>query len=168
MVGAQFWFILSEQLIGGNLMRKFQSLVLLFVILFVHSGCVHRQLSNNEAAMAYYYGIAVERDYHKAMKILHIDSESGSAISQKDLGIIYRDGVTGVIPVDYKKSLRFFRLSADQGYAPGQYGLGMMYYNGYGVKKNYKEASKWLRLAANQDDELAKELLKKIEEEVSS
>ena len=42
-------------------------------------------------------------------------------------------------------------LLADQGQAEAEYHLGLMYLNGAGVAKNKKEAVKWLRKAADQD-----------------
>jgi TPR repeat protein len=41
-------------------------------------------------------------------------------------------------------------VKAAEGYAKYQFKLGHMYDNGNGVEKNYKEAVKWYRLAAEQ------------------
>ncbi|MBI3039708.1 sel1 repeat family protein [bacterium] len=41
---------------------------------------------------------------------------------------------------------------AQRGYADAQDLLGVMYKLGDGVSKDYKEAEKWLRLAASQGD----------------
>ncbi len=45
---------------------------------------------------------------------------------------------------------------ADQGHAGAQTNLGAMYAKGQGVVQNYKEASKWFKLAAEQGFALSK------------
>lgn len=45
--------------------------------------------------------------------------------------------------------------------AAAQYNLGINYYEGTGVSQNKEEAKKWLRKAANQGYENAKQYLKK-------
>ncbi len=45
--------------------------------------------------------------------------------------------------------------------------LGEMYYKGHGVPQDYNEAVKWLRLAAEQGDAQAQELLDLIVREIN-
>jgi len=51
---------------------------------------------------------------------------------------------------DYKTAYRLFKPLAEQGLPLAQYNLGVMYYNGQGVPKDYAEAAKWYRKAAEQ------------------
>lgn len=49
-----------------------------------------------------------------------------------------------------KRQIEGFRKAAEQGDATAQYELGIRYYNGYDVKKDYKESVRWLHEAAKQ------------------
>ena len=51
---------------------------------------------------------------------------------------------------------------AMSGFPDKQFKLGWMYANGEGVEKDYKEAVKWYRKAAEQGSENAKAALKKL------
>ena len=53
--------------------------------------------------------------------------------------------------------------AAEQGDAEAQNNLGRCYVKGDGVEKDEKEAAEWLRKAADQGFELAKEYLEKLE-----
>ena len=51
---------------------------------------------------------------------------------------------------DYAGALRLLQPLAERGEVEAQYNLGIMYDKGQGVKRDYVEALKWLRLAAAQ------------------
>jgi uncharacterized protein len=51
---------------------------------------------------------------------------------------------------DYKAALNELIPLAEKGYAGAQYSLGWMYFNGQGVPKDYDEALRWYREAADQ------------------
>ncbi len=53
-------------------------------------------------------------------------------------------------------------MAAEQGDAAAQYNLGTLYFNGQGVPKNYAEAEKWFRLAANQGNAMAQTALNRL------
>ncbi len=53
--------------------------------------------------------------------------------------------------VDYAAALREWRPLAEKGDAVAQFFLGFMYHQGQGVKRDYAEAVKWYRKAANPD-----------------
>lgn len=63
---------------------------------------------------------------------------------------------------DETQASRWFKLSANQNFAVAQYYLGLLYVNGQGVKKNMDEAIKWFKRAAQNGDEDAKDLLRRI------
>ncbi|TLU56384.1 MAG: sel1 repeat family protein [Chlorobium sp.] len=51
------------------------------------------------------------------------------------------------------------RVAAQKGNAEAQFILGCISYNGYGVDRNCAEAFKWVRLAADRGDAIAKKRL---------
>jgi len=51
---------------------------------------------------------------------------------------------------DHATALNKFLPLANQGNAEAQLELGLMYADGQGVPRDYKEAVKWFRLAADQ------------------
>ena len=52
---------------------------------------------------------------------------------------------------DYATALKEWRPLAERGILEAQYRLALMYVNGLGVSRDYKEAVKWFKLAAEQD-----------------
>jgi len=87
-----------------------------------------------------------------------VKAESGDAIAQDDLAVMYTNG-DGVEP-DISEALKWCRKSAEQGVANAQHNLGVFYYNGEVVNRDLKEAVKWFRKAADQGHETAQMLLK--------
>ena len=94
------------------------------------------------------FAAAESKDYATAFKLWRPLAEQGDAVTQSNLGVMYRTG-QGVTQ-DYKEALKWSRLAAEQGNAIAQTSLGFMYNNGQGVLQDYKEAVKWYRLAAEQ------------------
>jgi len=60
------------------------------------------------------------------------------------------DGLDAYNKGDYKSAVNEWRPLANQGDADAQSNLGWMYENGKGVLKDYKQAAKWYRKAADQ------------------
>ena len=89
-------------------------------------------------------------DYAKALKLWKPLAESGDAIAQYNLGVMYDNG-EGVLQDD-KEAVKWYRKAAEQGLAQAQFNLGLMYRNCYGLLQDYKEAVKWYRKAAQQGD----------------
>lgn len=58
-----------------------------------------------------------------------------------------------------EKGLTFIREAAELGYAEAQYRLGTLYYSGDGIQKDFSEGIKWIRRAAGQGHDKAKEFL---------
>lgn len=73
-------------------------------------------------------------------------AESGDALAQSDLGLLYAIGKD--VQQDHKRALYWYELAANQGHALAQRNLGMAYFHGLGVPQNYKQAYIWLSLAA--------------------
>ena len=62
----------------------------------------------------------------------------------------YEAGIKAYENKDYPAALEQFRPLAENGNAKAQEKLGFMYYKGWGVERDYKEAEKWVRKAAEQ------------------
>jgi len=60
-----------------------------------------------------------------------------------------------------------YRLAAEEGDARGQYNLGRCYYHCLGVDQNFGEAEMWFRLAAEQGDLGAKQMLLNFDRQTS-
>ena len=52
---------------------------------------------------------------------------------------------------DKSNAMRVFISAADSGLSQAQFVMGGRYYDGFGVKRDFKEAARWFRLAAEQD-----------------
>ena len=79
-------------------------------------------------------------------------SKQGDADSQNLLGWMYAKGYTYMGFVDISKRLQSgSSKAAEKDNACAQFYLGWMYDNGEGVPKDYKEAAKWYRKAAEQE-----------------
>jgi len=92
-------------------------------------------------------------DYSTALHEWRPLAEQGDALTQYNLGLLYRKG-RGV-PQDDVQARQWFAKAAAQGQAKAQFNLGTLYYNGEGVPKDYQQALRWLRLAADQGEALA-------------
>lgn len=69
----------------------------------------------------------------------------------------YEDGVAAAERGDFVSAVRSWRHVAEQGNAKAQYNMGVAYARGIGVPKDWSEAQKWWRWAAEQGHETAKE-----------
>jgi len=85
-------------------------------------------------------------DYKKAYHLCLVDAEKGSAVAQRNVGLMYEDGLG--VPQEARKAVRWYRLAAEQGEKLSQYYLALMLEEGEGVPRDYKEAVWWYRLSA--------------------
>ena len=90
------------------------------------------------------------KDYISAYNAWLPLAESGDAIAQSNLGIMFKNGEG--VSQNYEKSFRWFSLSAKQGYVFAQTLLGYMYENGYGVIQSDVDAYMWFYIAASKND----------------
>ncbi len=127
--------------------------------------------------VCYSTGEGVKQDYAEAVKWFRKAAEQGHAEAQFKLGLAYEDG-NGVAK-DYTEAVKWFRKAAEQGHAEAierlktaepfmnaqngnaeaQFKLGHDYEFGDGVTKDYTEAAKWYRKAAEQGHAGAKAVL---------
>lgn len=85
-------------------------------------------------------------DYKKAYQLWLIDAEKGSAVAQRNLGLMYEEGLG--VPQQVRKAVKWYRMAAEQGEKLSQYYLALMLEEGEGVPRDYKEAVWWYRLSA--------------------
>ena len=71
----------------------------------------------------------------------------------------FQKGLTEYDAGRYSAAYREWKPLAEDGSAPAQYYLGVMYLDGIGVKKNSKNAVKWIKLAAAKGDARAQSIL---------
>jgi len=87
-------------------------------------------------------------DYATALREWRTLAESGGAVAQGNLGILYHIGFG--VAQDFKEAAKWYRLAAEQGHSTAQNNLGAFYQKGLGVVQDYKEAMKLYRLSAEQ------------------
>lgn len=75
------------------------------------------------------------------------------------MGYLYYHGIN--IPANYNLAVKNYLIAASQGYAPAEYNLGLMYLFGQGVHKDEEHAFWWISRAADQNYNLAKEVIAK-------
>ncbi len=128
----------------------------------------HAPAQNNLGVM-YEKGRGVSQDSAEAIRWYRKAAVQGLTVSQANLGVMCRTG-RGV-PRDYAEAIRWYRKAAEQNLATTKYkvratvlkkaqamaqtDLGHMYLWGLGVSKNYAEAIRWYREAAQQGIALA-------------
>jgi TPR repeat protein len=100
-------------------------------------------------AVRYSSGNGVAKDDAVALTWFRKSAESGYALGQTSLGLIYREGNYGV-KKDPEQAVDWFRRAANQGNASGQSELGFMYERGEGLPQDDQEAAKLYTLAAAQ------------------
>lgn len=100
-------------------------------------------LSQYYIARIYHFGEGRERDIDKAIKWYERSAEAGAKLAQYNLGIIY---ITLSDYRDYDAAKSWFNKAAHQGYSKAQYNLSQLYHE----EKNYKEAIKWTKRAAEE------------------
>jgi TPR repeat protein len=111
------------------------------------------------------YGVGgAEQDYSKALHWCEIAAKTGLPSSQTLLAeMFYRGQGTGV---DYARAFDLYAAAANQGHPHAQYMLALMYGRGLGVKQSDDLGLVWLRRAASNGSEPARQLLNQMEKEM--
>lgn len=94
----------------------------------------------------------------QAVAWLKLAANAGLREAQYNLGVLYEFGLVGLS--DIALAERYYLLAAEQGDAQSQYRLGRLYANKEGIAYHPQKAEQWLTLAAAQNHEAAKALLK--------
>jgi len=87
-------------------------------------------------------------------KLLLLDAEQGDVDSMYLLGVLYENG-DDEIEQNYDKALEWYKKAAEIKDTDSMCAIAKLYEEGKGVKKNLKEAKKWMQKAANLGDEKA-------------
>ena len=84
-----------------------------------------------------------------------------------NIGDAIREQVSGLHTLvnlsNNAKAFKYFKAAAEEGVTSAEYYLGICYFQGEGTKKDKEQAIKWLRIAAEDGDEDAMNLLLKID-----
>ena len=105
-----------------------------------------------ERKMAYGYYQDAQRINGKTIDQLIELYQSALKLEPKNPKILYGLGtVYDFLIQEPKTAITYYQQAADSGYKLAQYRLGVIYYMGRGVKQNYREAWRYLNLAAEQN-----------------
>lgn len=95
---------------------------------------------------------AAQGEYKDAIEALQPLAESGDAMAQYGLGVLYRTGGKDM-PADGNQAIAWFTKAADQGQAGAMRELAKMYELGVaGVARDSATANRWYDKAANRGD----------------
>ena len=126
-------------------------------VIFVLGGAgvdpVSADTSKEDAAFERAAAAFRDGDYQTAVREWTALAETGDAVAQHDLGIMYQNG-RGVTQ-DIAQAAKWYRLAAELDYRAAQYYLGTLYVTGQGVEQDDAKGVEWLRKAAQQGHLLA-------------
>jgi TPR repeat protein len=105
------------------------------------------------------FGIGIDVNRAKGLRLLEDASVKGSPIAGFSLGIAYVRGI-GVEKND-ETAIKWMQMSADKGYAQAQFYMGMAYQRGEGVSVDYEKSLYYLREASAQNFPEAEKVLTK-------
>ncbi len=106
-------------------------------------------VAQNRLGYCYSKGIAVDKNYDKALHWYQKAADNGEINALVNIGNSYFNGTA--VDKDYAKAFTYFYKAAELGNPTAQYNIGECYFEGYGVEKNWEEAFKWYKMAAEQD-----------------
>ena len=102
-------------------------------------------------------GLGVPVDLARTIEYFTLASNQKYADALYALGKIYEEMADFK---DYKKAIELYKKADKKGYIKAAFALGIMYKEGRGIAKDEEKALRWLRKAAEQGYEEAKEVLK--------
>ncbi|WP_417513683.1 tetratricopeptide repeat protein [Minwuia sp.] len=106
----------------------------------VFSGLAHADF--REGVAAYRAG-----DHAKAARIWQADAENGDPAAQRNLGLLYLNGLG--VPQDPVEAASWFRRAAEQSFAPAAANLADLYLRGVGVPRDRRKSAEYMRIAAD-------------------
>lgn len=111
-------------------------------------------------ADCYRYGKGVSIDYNQAIKWYNKAAEQNALSAQLSLAVLFYSEKE---PLNYSEAVKWFYKVAERAATTqvwiAHFYLGLCYYRGYGVQKNYYEAIKYWREAAEHGENNSKEQL---------
>ncbi|MBO4569201.1 MAG: sel1 repeat family protein [Candidatus Methanomethylophilaceae archaeon] len=109
-------------------------------------------------AVCYEFGVGARKDVMSAAEWYGKGSDQGDAFATERLGFLWSEGFGGNGP-DASKAFELFLKAAMEGVTTAMATVGRCYMDGYGTEKDAGEAAKWLRMAADNGDADASDLL---------
>jgi uncharacterized protein len=102
--------------------------------------------AQNELGIRYYQGDGVPKDIDEAERWYRLAVKQNNVAAINNLGLLTskEKGVE-----EYPVAAALYHKAALLGSAVGQYNLGLMYRYGYGVKRVYETAARWIKISAN-------------------
>lgn len=114
--------------------------------------------------ICYYNGHGVGQDYKRSVDLFTESAREGNTQAELQLGVCYYYG--NGVSRDFDLAFNFLKGASMTEYASTEvYSLlSKCYRNGFGTKRNIKEADRWLKKAADNNDADAIAVLRKISE----
>lgn len=97
----------------------------------------------------------------KAGKYYKMSADNNNPIGQYYLGLACANGDCGQTQ-DFAKALSLYALSGKQGFPEAQYAVGFYLFVGLGTERNISLAERWMRVAADNDNEQAQQFIKNV------
>lgn len=105
--------------------------------------------------------------YYLPMQELIAKAGAGEADAQYRLGVLFHHG-QGVLPYDIKQAWRWYKKAAAQNHPQATYAIARLYEMGHGTNASIADADTWMKRAAEQGYEPAKQWLKTMHEKRKS
>jgi len=118
-------------------------------------------LALTELGLLYYSGRGVAADEMRAFSLFERAAAADARDAMFMLGRmnLLGHGPARTNPDADREAARWFFEAARRGHADAQYHLGLLFYAGTGVEKNTDEALKWIRRAADNGHEAARQFM---------
>ena len=126
--------------------------------LYRQAGLAGEASSWFDLGFLYEQGKHVPQNDAKAMEYYARSADGGNRAAMYNMSTLLKKQPT----LNATKILEWMKKSAELGYAPAQNDLGVAYHNGEGIDVNLAWAIYWYAKAAQQDDEIAIQNLKKV------
>jgi len=111
----------------------------------------------------YFHGRGVQQSYEKAIEYNTLAAQQGDPNALFGLATMYEEGEG--VATSIEKAVEFYTSAANQGHASAQCNLGCMYVNGEGVDQSNELGRAWWIKAAVQDQEIALQLLQRLDKQ---
>jgi len=119
-------------------------------------------MSEKDLEKLYKDALSCENDDPKMEKLLLKAADNKHVPSQYLLGMFYLKGDPAIFKKDISKGIGFLQKAAEKGHDGAQYELGKCYFTGTGVTEDSAKAIEWFKKSAEQDNEDAIGVLKKL------
>lgn len=96
-----------------------------------------------------------------AGKYYKMSADNNNPIGQYYLGLAYANGDCGLTQ-SYSRALRLYALSGRQGLPEAQYAVGFYLFVGLGTNRDISLAERWMRVAADNDNEQAQQFIRNV------